>query len=339
MAVLENDSLTLLEFVQQLDPKGDIADVAHLLSQTNRIMDDSVWVQANEITTHSVSVETGLPEVYWRALNEGIRSSVGHTAQVKEPMGILEARSRCDIDLAALNGNTAKWRLQEGRRFLEAMNQEFSTGLFYSDPAVDRKMPMGLTPRYSDPTAGNGENIIDCGGTTGNLTSMWIVVWSESTCFLPFPKGSIGGLLRENLGRYTAQNVGGVQGAEMEVFGERYQMKWGLAVKDWRYVVRLCNIDVDALMATSGTQAVGAATNLIRKLLIGLGRIPSLEMGRAVIYGNRKVRTGLSLLAMEKSVNALGLRAGARQFELDFLGVPIKLCDALLSTEDQVTGF
>jgi hypothetical protein len=336
MAVLDNDTLSLVEFAQQLDPTGQIADVAHLLSITNRILDDAQWMEANELTTHQVTVETGLPAVYWRALNEGVQSSVGHTAQVKEPMGILEARSKIDIDLAALNGNTAKWRLQEGRRFLEAMNQEFATSLFYSDPATDRKKPMGLTPRYSDPTAGNGSHILDAGGTTGNLTSMWLMVWGSQTCFLPFPKGSKAGLLREDLGRYTAQNVGGVQGAEMEVLGERFQMKWGLAVKDWRYIVRISNIDVDELVGTSGNQTTTASTNILRKMIEAIGLIPSMEMGRAVFYCNRKVRTGLSIMAMEKSAGALGLQAAASQFDLSFLGVPIKLCDSLLSTEDEV---
>lgn len=338
MAVLDNDTLTLVEFAQQLDPSGQIADVAHLLSITNRILDDAQWMEANELTTHQVTVETGLPEVYWRALNEGVRSSVGHTAQVKEPMGILEARSKIDIDLAALNGNTAKWRLQEGRRFLEAMNQEFASSLFYSDPATDRKKPMGLTVRYSDPTAGNGSHILDAGGETadGDLTSMWLIIWGSQTCFLPFPKGSKAGLLREDLGRYTAQNVGGVQGAEMEVLGERFQMKWGLALKDWRFVVRIANIAVDELLGTTGSQAVGAGTNLLRKMIEAIGLIPSMEMGRAAFYCNRKVRTGLSIMAMEKSSGALGLQAAASQFDLSFLGVPIKLCDSLLSTEDQV---
>jgi hypothetical protein len=337
MAVLDNDTLTLLEFAQQLDPNGQIADVAHLLSQTNQILDDAQWAEANELTTHQVTVETGLPEVYWRALNEGVQSSIGHTAQVKEPLGILEARSRIDIDLAMLNGNTAKYRLQEGRRFLESMNQEWATSLFYSDPAVDRKKPMGLTVRYSDPTAGNGSHILDAGGTSGDLTSVWLVVWGSNSLFLPYPKGSKVGLLREDLGRYTAQNVGGVQGSEMEVLGERFQMKWGVALKDWRYVVRIANVDVDALMNSgSGTQSLTAETNLIKKMIEAMGLIPNLDMGRAVFYCNRRVRTGLSIQAMDKSQSCLSIAKGARQFALDFLGVQIKLCDSLLSTEDQV---
>lgn len=339
MALQDNTQLTLLELAKQLDPDGTIADVAYLLNQTNRILDDAVFVEANEITTHQVSVETGLPEVYWRSFNQGVVPSVGHTAQVKEPMGIMEARSRVDIDLAMLNGNTDAYRLNESRRFLEAMNQEWSESVWYSDPLVNKNKPMGLTMRYSDPTAGNGGNILNGGGSGSDNTSIWLLVHSDQTVFFPFPKGSKAGLVHENLGRYTAQNVGGVQGAEMEVFGDRFQFKTGVALKDWRYVVRICNVDVSDLLSLSSTQATTASTQVIRLMIQALDRVPSLEMGTPVFYCNRKVRSGLAIQAMEKSTSALSLSAGARQFSLDFLGVPIKTSDSLLSTEDLVTGF
>jgi hypothetical protein len=55
-----------------------------------------------------------------------------------------------------------------------------------------------------------------------------------------------------------------------------------------------------------------------------------------VFYVNRTVRQMLMIQAMNKSTNALSLSEGAKQFEVNFLGVPIRLVDAILNTEANV---
>ena len=137
MAVLSTGALTLADWAKRLDPDGKVPVVAELLSQSNEILEDAVFMEGNLPTGHRVTIRTGLPAVYWRSLNQGVPSSKSTTAQVDESCGMLEAYSRVDKDLAELNGNTAAFRLSEDQAFLEAMNQTQAQTMFYGNPASD----------------------------------------------------------------------------------------------------------------------------------------------------------------------------------------------------------
>lgn len=341
MATLATTNLTLADWSKRLDPDGKTSTVAELLSQSNEILDDAVFCEGNLPTGHRVVIRTGLPTVYWRALNQGIPNSKSTTAQVDEACGILEARSEVDRDLAELNGNEGTFRLSEDSAFLESMNQTQASTLFYGNPAVDPKQFLGLATRYSAISgAGNASNILDAGGdAAATNTSVYLVVWGDQTVFCPFPKGSKAGLVHEDLGEQTVYNS---DGTRMQAYATRYQWKNGLVVKDWRYVVRIANIKVADLMAQSTTQAASASTNIVKLMARALYRIPNMSMGRAAFYMNRTVHSGLSLAALDKSQYVLKIEQGLTQYGqpnswLSFLGVPLRRVDALLNTETKVT--
>lgn len=342
MATLSNTALTLADWAKRVDPDGNVPVVAELLSQSNEILDDAVFMEGNLPTGHRVVIRTGLPTVYWRALNQGIPNSKSTTAQVDEACGILEARSEVDVALARLNGNTAQFRLSEDAAFLEAMNQAQATTMFYGNPASDPKQYLGLAPRYSDIGAGspaNSQNILSAGGSSTDNTSIFLVVWGENTVFCPFPKGTKAGLVHQDLGEQTVYNS---DGTRLQAYATRYEWNNGLVVKDWRYVVRICNISVSDLMGQTGTQAASAATNIIKLMARALYRIPNMAMGRPAFYMNRTVHSGLALAAMDKSQYVLKIEQGLTQFGqpnswLSFLGVPLRRVDALLNNEAVVS--
>jgi len=343
-------NLTLLDWAKRTDPDGSAPIIANLLSQTNEILTDATYVQGNLPTGHRVTISTGLPTVYYRALNEGIPTSKATTAQVDEACAILEARSEVDIDLAALNGNSAEFRLGEARMFIEAMNQKMASALFYGNPATEPKEFLGLAPRYSDPDAGNGQNILLAGGAQDDKqTSIYLVCWSDQTCFCPFPKGSNAGLLQEDLGRQTSYDAGGT-GKRMEVMAERFQWKSGLVVKDWRYAVRIANIgtdatnDANAITDLGGTMAPGDTgyNNILHLMMKAIARLPNPNMGRCAFYMNRTVFAGLMRTALEKSTSVLNIESAATQFGkpgamLSFMGIPIRQCDAITNTEEVIS--
>lgn len=158
MATLSTGQLTLADWSKRIGPDGKIDPIAELLSQTNEILEDVVFKEANQPTSHVVAVRTGLPAVYWRAYNAGVPSSKSTTAQITEPCAMLEARSHIDAKLLELNGNSAQFRLSEESAFIEAMNQEMTGKLFNGNVGSDLKTFSGLATRYSSTTAGNGGN-------------------------------------------------------------------------------------------------------------------------------------------------------------------------------------
>ena len=339
MATLSTSNLTLADWAKRSDPDGRVPIVAELLSQSNEILDDCVFKEGNLPTGERVVIRTGLPGVYWRALNQGIPSTKSTTAQIDEACGILEARSEVDKDLAMLNGNTAQFRLSEDTAFLEAMNQTQAETLFYGNPGTDPKKFLGLAPRYSDLSADNSVNILSAGGSGSDNSSVYLVVWGDNTVYCPFPKGSKAGLTHEDLGEQTVYNS---DGTRLQAFATRYQWKNGLVVKDWRYVVRICNIDISDLLGVANTQATTAATSLVKLMARALYRIPNMAMGRAAFYMNRTVHSGMAISALDKSQSVLNIQDGLSQFGsaqsyLTFLGVPLRKVDALLNTESVVS--
>ena len=339
MATLSTGALTLADWAKRQDPEGRVPVVAELLSQSNEVLEDAVFMEGNLPTGHRVVIRTGLPTVYWRAINQGIPTSKSTTAQVDEACGMLEAYSEVDKDLAELNGNTSQFRLSEDTAFLESMNQTQTTTMFYGNPNTDPKQYLGLAARYSSLSGGNAQNIISAGGASTDNTSVYLVVWGENTVFCPFPKGSKAGLVHEDLGLNTVWDS---TGARYQAYRTHYQWKNGLVVKDWRYVVRICNIDVSDLIGQTGTQAASASTALIKLMARALYRIPNMAMGRAAFYMNRTVHSGLALAAMDKSQYVLKVEDGLTQFGqpsnwISFLGVPLRRVDALLNNESVVS--
>lgn len=334
MATLATNNLTLADWAKRLGADGNIDAIVEILGQTNTILDDAVFVEGNLPTGHRVVVRTGLPTVYWRALNAGVPTSKSTTAQVDEQVGMLEAYSEIDKDLVLLNGNSAEFRMSEDRAFIEAMNQTQATTMFYGNPALDPKQYLGLAPRYSSLSAGNGANIIDGGGTGSDNTSIWLVVWADDKVFCTFPKGSKAGLQHEDLGIDTIIDA---NGGRFQAYRSHYQWKNGLAVKDWRYVVRIANIDVSNLVGET------SAANLPKLMARAIDKLPNMAGGRAVFYMNRTVSSMMAIQGLTTSSSAvLAIQPALDQFgrtiwNRSFLGVTVRINDAILNTESRVT--
>jgi hypothetical protein len=329
-ATLSTNALTLADWAKRLDPDGKTSTIVEMLSQTNEILQDMVWREGNLPTGHRTTVRTGLPTVAWRLINSGVTPSKSTTAQIDEQAGILEAWSEVDKDLIILNGNEAATRMSEARAFIEAMNQEMASTLFYGNVGLAPEEFTGLAPRYSSLSAGNATNIIDAGGTGSDNTSIWLVAWDEETISGIFPKGSKAGLIHEDYGEVTVEVTAGLAGQRMRALQERWQWKAGIALKDWRYVVRIANIDVSNL-------AGGSPADLIDLIENALEIIPN-ALGRQVLYMNRTV--GRYLRKQERGDVSTG---GGITFDnvegrrvMDFGGTPVRRVDAILNTEARV---
>lgn len=320
---------TLADHAKRLDPDGKIATIVELLSQTNPVLQDMTFVEGNLPTGHRSTVRTGLPSVYWRALNQGVPSSKSTTAQTDDTCGMLEAYAEVDKALATLNDNTSEFRLSEDRAFLEAMNQAMGETVFYGDPSTDPRKFLGLSSRYGDMTAGNAQNIIQASnGTSTNNTSIWLIGWGDQTVHGIFPKGSKAGLDHEDLGEQTLFDSAG---GKYQGYRTHYVWRNGLTVRDWRYAVRIPNIDVSKLKP-GDTETI----DLIKLMIKSLHCVPNLKMGKFAFYCNRTVAEYLDIQSIEKSALALKVQELEGQFWTAFRGIPIRSTDALISGEEGV---
>ena len=332
---MPNAIVTLQDIARREDPQGKIDKIAEILTSTNEVLEDMHWQEGNLPTGHKTTIRTGLPEVAWRLLNYGVQDSKSETAQITDTCGMLEAYSEIDKKLADLNGNTADFRLSEDQAFLEAMNQEFCRALMYGDKSKPEQF-VGFAPRYSQKTgARSSANVLDAGGTGANNTSIYLVGWGPNTVFGIYPKGLKAGLTHTDLsaGHPDGITLTDAQGGKYQGYRTHYQWDCGLTVRDWRYVVRIANIDVTAL-----TKNASAGADLIDLMVQAEELLPSNAEGTTKLsfLCNKTIRSFLRRQIMNKTVYQLTQETVGGKHVTMFDGIPVRRCDAILSTEAQV---
>lgn len=333
MSTLSTSVLTLADWAKRLDPDGAAAAVIELLAQRNEVLDDMSFKEGNLPTGDRTTVRTGLPTVAWRLLNQGIAVSKSTAAQIDEGTGMLEAYSEVDKDLAELNGNSAAFRLSEASAFIEAMNQEFTQTLFYGNSGLAPEEFTGLSVRYSSLSATNAKNVVSGGGSGSDNASIWLIVWGAQTVHGIFPKGTQAGLTHEDLGLTTVETSAGVGGNRMRAYLDHFQWKCGIALKDWRYVVRIPNIDISNLVAKS------SAADLIELMIKAIHRVPNLTLGTAAFYMNRTCKEMLDIQKRDdvQSGGQLTYDSVDGKPVMSFRGIPVRTVDQLTETESAVS--
>jgi len=331
MATLGATFVDLIDVYKQQDGRGNFVDVIEMLMEMTPMLDDAIAVECNKGTTHLHTVRSGLPTVTWGKLYQGIPNSKGAKAQVEDTTGFVEGLSTVDKRLLELSTNEGAVRLSEAQSYLEAMSQEVATKLIYGNSASDPEEFMGLAPRFDDLGAANGGQIIDAGGTGSDNTSIWFVTWGDNQCNLLYPKGTQAGVQRDDKGEQrVTDGPGNAYYAKEELF------TWhiGLAVKDWRYVSRIANVDVSLMQAGSV-----ALYNFMRKAYYKLQN-RRVAGGKIAIYCNRDVLESLDALATNAGASDNFVRLKPMEIEgkevMTYRGIPIRETDAIINTEARV---
>jgi hypothetical protein len=319
-------AVTLLDVAKRMDPGGSIDAIAEVLAQKNELIEDMLWMEGNLPTGCRVTIRTGLPEIYFRLLNQGVLPSKSTTVQVDEGTSIMEARGQIDKDVADLNGNTAAFRASENAPFLESHAQTLARTMWYGNTGLDPEQFTGFAPRFSDDSGpANAENIINGGGVGSDNTSIWLIGWGANSAYGVYPKGSKGGLDHQDLGLQDAFDSN-TPPRRYRAYMDWYQQKPGLCVKDWRYVVRIANIDVSNLVAET------SAADLLELMAVAVDKVPAMD-AKFSFYCSRTVRTMLRIQCMNRPNVYLNLGQEEGRRKLQFDDIPIKLSDQLLHTE------
>lgn len=340
MAALTATNPTLLDFAKRTDPDGKIATIVEILNENNEVLTDMSWVEGNLPTGHRTTVRTGLPSSTWRKLYGFVQPSKSTTAQITDNTGMLEAYAEVDKALADLNGNTAEFRLQENRAFLESMSQTMAHTLFYGNEATTPEAFTGLSPRYNSLTgAENSVNVLNASGSN-ELASIWLVVWGPSTMHGIVPKNSKAGFQMEDKGVQTITDATGLSPGRMEAYVTHYRWDAGLTVRDWRYAVRIANIDKGDLTREYVDGAFATGANLADLMFQAMRKIPNLSAGRPVFYMSRDMATWVArqraAMGQWNYVTDMNV-VGAQPWTENFQGIPIRRVDALSADEAAVS--
>lgn len=345
MATVGQSFPNLIDMLKLTNDGKRAAQVIQMLSLNNPILDDAIAVECNMGTLHRHTIATGLPSVAWGAFYQGIPQSKARTQQVDDTTGFLEAYSAVDKRLVNLKPALADaYRLNAAAQFLEAMNQEMATGIFYHDTTTSPEKFKGVVAHGYNKlaTTGPGGQIVDAGGVGADNTSIWFITWGTNFTHLIYPEGTQAGIKHEDKGEQKAYDS---LNNPYFTLDEMWTWHIGLVINDWRFNVRIANIDVSDTLA--GTVKL---FDLLRKGYyklqnrridrVGNNIAGSVEPTKGAIYCNRDILQGLDALATNSGSGDNYTRLRYMEIEgkevLTYRGWPIRETDAILNTEARV---
>lgn len=333
MTTLTATNPTMLDWKQSLDPNGQVATVIEMLHETNEVLADITFMEGNLPTGHRTVIRTGLPTPTWRKLYGGVQPNKSQRAQITDTCGMMEAYNEVDKALVDLASDGNAFRLSEAAAEIEGMSQELAMTLFYGDETSTPEKFTGFSPRFNSSTAANADNVIKGGSSDTDNASIWLIGWGPNTCHGIVPKGSQMGIQVNDKGQVTVENADGANG-RMEAYRMHFRLDCGLCVRDWRYVVRICNIERSALTADASSGA-----NLPDLMFEAMERLPSLSGNiRPVFYMDRSLRTKFrqQLAALTKQSTLSYENVGGHKAMM-FNEIPIRRVDALAADEALVS--
>ena len=321
MATLSAANPTLVDLANLTLPNGMLAkDIIDPLAQNNDIWAEAAIVEGNDGAGHKSVTTTGYPDTTWRKLYGGVPESKAQHAQVRDTCGMLEAYATIDKALADLAGGSAAWRMTQESKFREKLNQDIAYTFLYGDTAVNPERFMGVAPRFNLSTANNGANVIKAGGSGADNASIYLVGWHPTTCHFIYPKGSAGGLNVRDLGEQTVYDA---SSNPFQALRTHYKWDIGLAMPDWRYVVRICNIDISDL-----TKNAASGADLVDLLIQAVERMPTdFRRTRPAIYAPQTIMSFLRRQVSNRSNLFLTLDQVAGKSVVSFDGIPVRRLD------------
>lgn len=333
MAILGTEALTLADLAKRQDPNRRIdSQIIEMRSEVNEWIRDAKWMQCNNGDSHKTTIRVTLPPTAWRVINRGVHPGKSVTKQVDEKTGQLAAISQVDNTLLDLSDDKMAFLLSEERAQTESLDQELSRTFFYGMLSEEPAAFNGLFSRYNDL---NGLNVFNMRGSGATNTSLALVTWGDMTCHMLYPKGTAAGIKRKFKADETLFDDDNGQYLGAKTF---YEWHAGMALRDQRTCARVANIDVSKLADLIAQGAEDPLSReLVRMMTIAHNSVFRHKgSGRMVWYANQTVFNMLHLMAVDKMNVSIGIEKFEGVPVTTLLGVPIRMCDQILDTEEPV---
>ncbi|MDR2209359.1 MAG: hypothetical protein LBE22_10375 [Azoarcus sp.] len=347
--------------IKDQDGYKRVRPFVNLMAGLSGFVATAYWTQATNGDKHETDMQVSMPEPMFRRLYQGVPPTKGRTQRITDTCAILA--DRWEIDVQALlrleRDAQVHKRFKSGVNHIEGMVQTLESGFWYGNTEGAPEQFKGLTPRFNNlGTDPWGSQIIDCGGTGNENTSIWFVTQGENQAGCFYPQETMKGIRHTTEGTVD-KPITIVDEGRNEYPGVKdfIEMNVGMYVADPRYVVRLANIDISALRAgtvdiykflINGYYRHFATKRRIHK---GRGSIPGISeddmaemlalIGRTYIYCNTDVMEAIDLQQINKGAfdnfrRITTVSDVEGQMIETFRKHEIVVSDALLNTEARV---
>ena len=333
MPTLGETKATWKDYASQQDPDGKAARIIDILAEQNDILDDMFVIPGNKEYGLQTTQLASDPTVTIRGINEGATGTKGTFKQLIANAALFTALGQVDKELVEAAEDKAGFRANYNKPFIGAMGKKLADELFYGAIANNAQSFNGLTQIYNaTTTADYGSFVFKAGGSGTDNRSIWLIDWGEDSVCGFYPKNTTVGLQHKD---YGEQLIKLDDGTSWPAYQDLWEWRAGIAVRNYKKVARICNIDASAL-ATIGSGSDTSA-DILNLMIDAIESIPNLS-ANARFYCGRKVRTAFVKKAIGKSNVFLTMQELANNRVVpSFLGVPIRLCEALDVDESLVS--
>lgn len=347
MTVNNTRVLTYLDFIKGLDPKGNFAHrIVELVAKKVEMLDDMTVIAANNGTALETTVRTETPTPVWTTYYGGIPSNKGSKAKVKVSTGRMATKILVDKKLYDDSKDKDAVLEDEISANIAGMKNELANAMIYGDLKENPLGIPGLFKHYSKYDNENTEDtdsahyVFSALGLTGNsaaktkLGSIALVGWSPNTITAFHPENSGTGGIEKSDKRVTDvpdPDVGG--DATYEAYLQYIYWNLGLAVRDYRYGGRICNIQRD-LMLTKGYE--GDYVELIDRLS---NRVLDDDVKQAWYMDKGMWEKVCVLFNRLTRANAITFQHIEGRKEKKLFGIPVRIMDAMKVNETEVAAF
>lgn len=358
MQVNGTRALTYVDFAKGLDAKGNFVHrCINLAVKANEMLDDITVIEANNGTALETTVRTETPKPVWTQYYGGIPSNKGSKAKIKVACGRMATKILVDKKLYDDAKDKDAVLADEVQSAQDGMKMEMGNMLVYGLLADNPLGFNGLFKHYSayEPSAGcddtesahyvlnalkaySGAPAASDDSYLTNLGSIALVGWSPNTitCFHSenHPQGGIE-ITPKRVVDVADPDIGG--DATFEAYLQYFYWELGLAVRDFRFGGRICNIQRDKMLdTTAGTAGAQAYVELIDRLAM---RVHDSGV-RQAFYMDKQMFENISVLFSRLTrANAITFQHVEGRKERRLFGVPVRIQEAMKVAEDPVAAF
>lgn len=303
---------TLLDYIQSLNEKGQLAQTVELMNQLSPVLQDAHVMPADAPFGNTTTLRRSLPTVGTAKLNKGVQRSKSASDKRQDTIGYFAGRSEVDARFRKIQGAAvyAGKRRDEDQAFEESLVQTVTNNFFYGDVRTDEASFDGLAIRMGALNQGTdltGSQVWSMGAVTGgDGFSLFVVDHGERHASLIFPPATVGSLDIQDLGDISVNDD---DGNPFMAGVTQYDWFIGLAVKDPRHIARLANCDLSDSAIDTPTQG-----KIFDKMEQIFSVMPEPGGSNRVIYC--PLRAYASFLKQARTVPNLALSMS------DYLGKP-----------------
>jgi hypothetical protein len=321
---------TLLDAVRQQAPNGSLLPIVESLSLLCPALNDITMLECNNGTFHRINRRTALPAPVRRRINKGVAATKSDTQQVDEVTTELADKSVIDQEIIDRNG--PEYRAREVAGHMMGLEQNVESDILNGSIGSDPDGIDGLITRLALTTQTPGGTQIvkvDASPSGSDQMSILLVGYAPHGVHGIYPKGFPGGIKHQDFGLVSN---GGTDGTNtFPAWVDWFTWHHGIAVEDWRYVGRACNIDSSAI-SVSGTNAITPFITLYHRCLV------ADKSARWTYYAPRFLAEMLHQQARTAVTNStLRIEEVAGVEIVKVMGIPLRTAEKMTITESIVS--